>query len=526
MKQVVIIVLTIQAFLLFEINAQNILKVKKWETIDIIFKTTEVPSSPFQEVMGCIIRSEDGNEMDIPGFYNGNSEWVVRFTPNKTGKWIAKSYSTMNDLSGKERIITVGENDENKHGGLIINPENPQHFTYESGKPYYLLAFEADWLFALDYGNPELPKTKQLVKHIRQNGFNHIVMNVYAFDVRWEKDPNLKPKHEYGGNLNIYPFGGTNQNPDHTTINIAFFKHLDRVIELLDENDLVAHLMIYVWNKQVKWPKPYSDEDNMYFDYVVKRYQAYNNIFWDISKEALGYGHDDINYITDRIDRLRKLDGYNRLVTVHDFGYCSKFPEKVDVISIQSWATNLYDNMLGVSRRFDNKPTFNIEHGGYERSQYEVFVGNYDNPEVCLRRNYLCAFAGTYSTYYWQAASWNVIIHDPYSEKVDPKPRFGYYKHFHDFMEKHQFHNLKPTGNLSASGMCLSNGEGKYIYYVPRENAAIDIKNLKKSDALKITWWNPMTDKYSKETKMPWSNYFRIKPAFEGVDNILIISAN
>jgi len=93
-------------------------------------------------------------------------------------------------------------------------------------------------------------------------------------------------------------------------------------------------------------------------------------------------------------------------------------------------------------------------------------------------------------------------------------------------MEKYQFHKLKPAGNLSASGMCMSDGEGKYIYYVPHENAAIDIKNLKKSETLKITWWNPETGEYSEEIKMPWSNYFRIKPAFEGVDNILIISAN
>lgn len=57
------------------------------------------------------------------------------------------------------------------------------------------------------------------------------------------------------------------------------------------------------------------------FDYLVKRYQAFPNLIWDISKEALAYGMDDMDYIVERIDRLRKLDGHKRLVTVHDYNF-------------------------------------------------------------------------------------------------------------------------------------------------------------------------------------------------------------
>lgn len=505
--------------------AQRQLSTRRWQTIDLKFEAAKVPANPFEVEFGCVLTNEVGTKLNIPGFYNGDSEWVVRFTPSTTGTWSAKSFSSIKKLSGRKITIEVSHSEQGEFGAIKINPEHKHHFIYENGLPYNLLAFEADWLFALDYGNDQLPKSKTLIKTIQQNGFNQVIMNVYAYDVKWPKDTNLKKEYDYGSKLDIFPFGGNNQDPDFTTLNVDFFKHLDRVVELLDENNIVAHLMIYVWNKQVNWPEPCSDADNRYFDYVVKRYQGYNNIVWDISKEALGYGHDDINYITDRIDRIRSLDAYNRLLTVHDYRYCKTYPDKIDFISIQSWSTNIYNNMLDIRNRFEDKPILNIEHGGYEKSPYKVFQGNFDNPEVCLRRNYYCAFAGVYTTYYWQATSWNVIIYDPFSHDINPQPHFAYYKHFQDFFQKYKFKNLKPSHRYNASGLGLTNENGRYIVYVPNENVAIDVNNLPKTKSLNVVWFNTITGEYSPPKKISWLKFLRLQPFYKGVDNILILDA-
>lgn len=346
-------------------------------------------------------------------------------------------------------------------------------------------------------------------------------MNVYAFD-RKEKPGDLLPKHDYGSMLNIFPFAGNNENPDFSSLNIAFFKHLDNIIELLNEEGIIAHLMIYVWNKKVNWPKPGSKEDNMYFDYIVKRYQAYPNIFWDISKEALSYGRDDMAYISDRIDRLRKLDVYDRLLTVHDHKYCVNYPDKIDVFSTQDWGTDLYNRMLTIGNDFNTKPIFNIEHGGYEQCQYDVFIGNYVDPEVCLRRNYECLFAGVYSTYYWQCTSWNVIIHDPLVS-AEPKPKFHYYLHMRNFMDTHHFELLNPVSHVSASGFALHNpGTGEYFYYVPVENTAIDVKNLPVAKDVEIRWFNTISGEYSTPFHQEWSDYFRLVKHFQEA-SILIV---
>ncbi len=518
--QIVSVILIFSSYL---VNAETI-KTQKWETIDIPFLVKDAIPHPFELELSCTFTQENSDTLIVPGFYNGNNQWMVRFTPKSTGTWKCISHSSINALDGIKKTIEVTDNEPDNAGSIIISKDDPRKFSYENGDPYHLLAFEADWLFALDYGDPELPKTRQLVSTIAENGFNQIVMNVYAFDATWKKDPDLLPEYNYANRLDIFPFKGDNENPDYSGLNIDFFKHLDGVIELLAEKNIVSHLMIYVWNKKVNWPEANSTADNMYFDYVVKRYQAYPNIVWDISKEALGYGHTDIHYISNRIDRLEALNAYNRLLTVHDYEYCAAFPEKVDFISVQSWKVSIYSEMLSMAKKFPDKPLFNIEHGGYEASPYIVFQGNFDDPAACLSRNYYCAFAGVYSTYYWQGTSWYTAIHDPYENDLDPKPKFNYYKYLSEFLNRIEFNELIPSNNHGTSGICLINKEkDTYVYYIPAENTSITTQNLAEADSLHITWFNPLTGEYSEADTRIKNQQNRINKKYPGQDDIAIV---
>ena len=84
----------------------------------------------------------------------------------------------------------------------------------------------------------------------------------------------------------MYAFGGTNQAPDHTILNVDFFQGLDRLMTYLHDKGILVHLMIQVQNKQVNWPERRSAEDDLYWRYVVARYQAFGNIIWDVGKES------------------------------------------------------------------------------------------------------------------------------------------------------------------------------------------------------------------------------------------------
>lgn len=492
-------------------------KTQQWVVNDLIFKTKKSYKSPYEKNVFAVVNSQKTTQR-IPLFYDGNNTWVLRFSSGVSDTYTYTIEGDISELKGKKGKIYVSKNlKENRHGGIVAHLDDPKHFFYEDGSHYFNLAFECDWLFALDYGKKELEKTDHLLDLIQENGFNQIVMNVYSHDVRWNKDELLAkhPEHEYGGRQDIFPFLGSNEKPDFSALNPAFFQHLDRVISNMHDREIVSHLMIYVWNKLVAWPDMNTLEDNRYFDYVVKRYQAFPNMVFDVSKEALYYGRADEAYISDRVQRIRDVDSYDRLVSVHDYKFCTKHSNEVDFISTQDWAGTLYQKMIDVAEDFPNKPIFNIEHGGYEESPYKVFTGDYVNAETCLRRNYECLFAGVYTTYYWQGTSWNAVIHNPFEQPDDfYKPRFDYFKHMRGFFEKFPFEKFKPTPWHNSSGYSLTNEEdGTLLMYMPKENYAVSIGFYKgDKDTATMQWFNTLTGEYTevkdfvkwKADKSPW----------------------
>jgi len=497
---------------------KDLKKIQKYEVLDIVFNSKKNAKAPFEVEFGAVFTSPSGTNMNISGFYNGGKEWLLRFSANEIGSWSYTTYSSLKQLNNKTGKVVVNKAKVNKHGGIVIDKNNSKKFAYEDGSPYFIQSFEADWLFALDYNNVEAtPKTEHLLNLFAKNGFNQIVTTMYSYEVRWDKDKKLAahPEHEFGGRDDIYPFLGNNKNPNHSSLNVTFFQRFDRVINLMNERDIVAHLMVYVWNKKVNWPKTGSLEDNRYFDYVIKRYSAFSNVIWNVSKEA--FRHEK-SYMLGRVNRTRELDAYNRLVTIHDFSE----KETLDFISLQNWKSEIYTHMLDEYKE-NNKPVLNIEHGGYEQSTYVVFPGDYTNPELCLRRNYMSYFAGVYANYYWQDIAWNVMVHNPFELGNDfVKPKLEYYKHLKDFFTRVDYQKFNPEPSKNRSGYCLKSRDEEYLYYIPKENYQLSNYSKKGIGVKKgtVQWFNTLTGEYS-ELKNYNGGHF--KNPFHGMGDAILI---
>ena len=507
--------------------------------VDLVFKLKTKPvENPFDVSFGAVFTSPEKKTLTVPGFYNDNQEYVIRFSASEKGEWSYQTFSSIPQLSGLKGSISVTPNSNPEvHGAVTIHPDSPRKFVYEDGNLYFALAFELDWLFALDYGNSsDMPKTRQIISDVKANGFNQVVMNVYAYDVNWKVSTDVPQEYSYKKPA-YSVFKGDNQNPDFSKLNIDFFKHFDRVVNHLYEKGIVAHVMIYVWNKNVNWPPMYSAEDNRFFDYVIKRYQGYSNIIWDVSKEALDYGRCDIPYINERIERIRKMDAYNRLITVHDYEYCSREADRVDFISIQNWRSDLYSLTLEAYLQHADKPVMNIEHGGYEEGPYLSFEGNYVNAETCLIRNYECVFAGVYSTYYWQNTSWNIVVYDPLDPKHSfKKPRFDYYKYLQELFTRYDFNTLSPakpklttnsrigTDNLASSSYPLTDGKGLYLYLVPAANHQINVVLPEPAGGqMEATWFNPFTGEYKDAGTSKYSMWAAYQSPWKNTYSVLIL---
>jgi hypothetical protein len=71
-------------------------KVLKWEVVDIPFKSTpKSVENPYSVEFSADLKGPGNAVMNIPGFYNGNGEWVIRLSLSVPGKWTYKTSSSL-----------------------------------------------------------------------------------------------------------------------------------------------------------------------------------------------------------------------------------------------------------------------------------------------------------------------------------------------------------------------------------------------------------------------------------------------
>ena len=89
------------------------------------------------------LQNNDIPGKNIPGFYNGDHEWIVRFCPSLEGNWSYETYSSVPSLAGRKGTVSVSGNTKSgRHGPVTISRENRRKFVYEDGTPYLLMAFQ------------------------------------------------------------------------------------------------------------------------------------------------------------------------------------------------------------------------------------------------------------------------------------------------------------------------------------------------------------------------------------------------
>ena len=166
---------------------------------DISFPVKASAEQPIEAEFSATFKNSAGVGVHAPGFFNGDREYVIRFhSPDARNVELRHAF----DIAGVG--WQAGGTDsstarQGRRGGVVLDPDNRRNFQYENGDNYYPIAFESDWLLALDAENPvDIPVTRQFVDSLASNGFNQVVMNVFAYDVNWKKDERLVQEYEYG----------------------------------------------------------------------------------------------------------------------------------------------------------------------------------------------------------------------------------------------------------------------------------------------------------------------------------------
>lgn len=447
--------------LLASMHAHTAVKLEQYHVYELAFRGSENHENEFMVGVSASFEGPGGEKLTIPGFYDGANTWKLRFSPTSIGKW---SYATRCEadagIDAKQgEIECVPNTNPNIHGGLKVDREHPRHFVYEDGTRYFLLGFEADWIWALDMSDPAIPNVKKFVDAIARHGFSYLILNAYAHDAPWAKGKSSR--WDYAP-PEMYPWEGTNEKPHHSRMNVRFWQHYDRVMSYLQEKGIVAHIMLRVYNKLVNWPKNGSPEDRLYYKYIVARYQAFSNVVWDFSKEA--HIEKDAGYKLAVIKATKEWDAYDRPITVHDDnGNYDK--GNYDICDFRSDQQHeRWGETILAQRKARRWPVVNVEYG-YERGAEKLpTYGVMQDWQEVLRRTYEIICAGGYVSYYYSNTSWDLIKWEP-----EP-PGWKRYRVLKDLFDGVQYWLMEPKGQVNGTWVLAHEGE-EYVIFAPNGGA-------------------------------------------------------
>ena len=433
-------------------------EVQQWQPHDFDFRSTSKPENPFRAAFSATVTGPAGESFTTSGFYDGKGVWKLRIAASAAGDWTAVTHSDVADLDGRTVRFTCTKNTNPKvHGGLRIDPRHRHHFVFDDGSRYCAVGYECDWLWAMDMNDPALKTINPFLDKLAANGFNFIILNAYAYDTSWRKG--RTGPDDYGP-AGLYPWAGSNAKPDHSRFNLDYWRHYDRVIAALSDRGIIAHVMIKVYNKMVKWPVRESPEDDQYFRWLVARYAAFPNVTWDFSKEA--HYEKSLAYKIDRLEFVRKSDPYGRLLTAHtdqatyDRGEYDKVLDyRTDQVH-SAWHASILAHCAMHEWPVLNSE-FGYEYGPGGRSN--VTYGVAQSPEEVCRRAWKIYTAGGYGAYYYTYTAWDVV------RPQDTPPGYAYFHHLREFFEQTAYWLMLPADDLVSEGFCLADPGREYVVY-------------------------------------------------------------
>jgi len=462
--------------------------VPRWEPHDFALASATAHDNPFAVPFSAVVQTPESGTFVAEGFYDGDGTCKVRIAPYAEGVWTLTTRSTDPALDG--RTVTfrcVPQTNPNVHGGLRVDPERPHYFLWEDGSRYFLCGYECDWLWALDMDNPKLPTLVPFLDKLAAHGFNQILLNAYAHDCDWRRG---RTGNDDYGPPPMFAWQGTNEHPDHSRFNLAFWRHYDLMMEALYRRGIVAHVMIKVYNKMVNWPAKGSSLDDLYFRWVVARYAAFSNVVWSFSKES--NNEPDLAYKIERCRFVRRHDPYRRLITTHDDEAVYNSGAYNDVLDFHSDQHHSNWRVETLRKRRENAwPVVNVEFG-YEHGPGGVKDWTYavvQPPKELCRRAWEICTAGGYVVYYYTYTAWDVI------RPEDTPPGYAYFRNLRKFFEKTGYWLMEPTEGLASMGYCLADPGREYVVFLDRA-ASFTLALAGLEAPLPVRWYNPFTGRW------------------------------
>jgi len=246
----------------------------------------------------------------LPLFWDGQSTWKFRFSPDQPGAWSWKVTSNDPGLDGRSGTFQVVPSD--RKGSIRPMAGFPHHFQRDSGSPFW---FMGDTGWALYTDDQKERHTRRPVTHYidtrAAGGFN-VIHSMLLSEAGW-------------GNRGGPPF----LDLEAERINPAYWREVDERLTYLNGRGIIGGLVLAWGDKRRQEPYawrrfPSLDARRRYARYIAARYSAF-----DVYFVVAGEWHAEVRTRRDATESsvkkefieignvLHHADPHNRMVAIH-----------------------------------------------------------------------------------------------------------------------------------------------------------------------------------------------------------------
>lgn len=296
--------------------------VLKWSVFEL---TLDGPKSgnPYLEV-GLSGRFSQGNRgVTVPGFYDGEGVYKLRFMPDQEGEWAFETVSPKGELDGVRGQFSVGAAKQGNHGPVRV--AHRYHFAHEDGTPYFPFGTTC---YAWTHQPLEVQqKTLETLKHTK---FNKLRMCVFPKDYHYNHNEPLF-------DIFLPADGGY----DFDRPNFVAFRHFENQVKALGDLEIEADIIIFHPYDRWGYCKMSAEQDFRYLKYLVARLAAFHNVWWSLGNEY--------DFLLDlkpvqQWDRyfhiIEENDPYRHPKSIHNGAADANFDHRkpwIDHVCIQNW---------------------------------------------------------------------------------------------------------------------------------------------------------------------------------------------
>jgi len=267
-------------------------RVQKFEPFEATMVSSAKHENPYTDVLlEADIKTPDGKRIKIPGYWDGNGTWRIRFTPTRVGTWSWRTRSNDPELHSQEGEIECVAETQSRGGFFLVDASSAyrRHFI-QSERARTLPTVIAD---AVHYNkwerNKVLPAISLVTLETTLQSEATEALEYSAFQKRMDNLALAGFNRTYGGyiidpddfekgvqsNEGGKPFLDNNLDQ----LNPAYFRAMDKRISYCNEKGIVPDIGIGAFRAlSAKY-----DEAQLraIWRYLLARYSAYN-VTWNL----------------------------------------------------------------------------------------------------------------------------------------------------------------------------------------------------------------------------------------------------